>query len=460
MKLRLITLLAFGLVISLIALGKDSFFLETIHHIDNGKYYAIRFGLIAAFAACILKIKSWNYTSPTAIAKPLNTIIVGPDPLLSLRALACAMVLLGHFFMVVFPLRNFDKVYLSKNPVWLLTSSPWAGVWVFFTLSGYLMGKGFFTGRYNFSGTALLSFYRNRLYRILPVAVFVMLLTIVLSHPELVDRHNIWLLLGFLSFDYQEIPIGAFWSVNTEMQFYLLVPFFCFALFSSIQNGPFLKWLAFIGVASVVTFLPVARANVFNAHPDMGYYFITAYKPLWWNMDIFAIGIFSNIILNICRKYITTRVSCIITGCIIIAAMYVVASFVSAKVIQGSLNYQHFFVIFLPSLIAVFTGAGIIAFELARERGELKDHSVIRMIIARTQFFGTLTYCIYVWHAPVLLSFKKIMPAENWRQSADSSIVSFIFIIGISVITYYAVEKPFDKKRHLPLYDCKTSNPS
>jgi hypothetical protein len=59
------------------------------------------------------------------------------EPLMGLRAMACLMVLMGHFFRVVFP---FSHEGVPKAAM-LLLSPPWAGVWLFFALSGYLMGK-------------------------------------------------------------------------------------------------------------------------------------------------------------------------------------------------------------------------------------------------------------------------------------------------------------------------------
>lgn len=60
---------------------------------------------------------------------------------------------------------------------WRLEGEVWAGlnlpgrasVWMFFGLSGYVIGHGFLSGRYAFDRAGVLAFYRRRAARILPL---------------------------------------------------------------------------------------------------------------------------------------------------------------------------------------------------------------------------------------------------------------------------------------------------
>ena len=61
------------------------------------------------------------------------------DPLMGLRALACLIVLVGHYFLVVLPFADGSTSLATRS---IFRAPPWAGVWIFFTLSGYLRGKG------------------------------------------------------------------------------------------------------------------------------------------------------------------------------------------------------------------------------------------------------------------------------------------------------------------------------
>ena len=150
------------------------------------------------------------------------------DPLLGLRALACLNVFLGHWFMVVFgpaAPANTNGEYALRTA---LSFSPWCGVWMFFTLSGYLMGKGFVTGRHSVDREGLKKFYRNRVLRIFPIYFISIFLVAVFVNPTYLDFREpsaIRCLLQAGLFDQQTGgTIGALWSVSTEFQFYLLAP--------------------------------------------------------------------------------------------------------------------------------------------------------------------------------------------------------------------------------------------
>lgn len=149
------------------------------------------------------------------------------DSLMGLRALAAVMVLLGHYFALVFALPK-PQAGLQWILYSLMEGCPYAGVWVFFTLSGYLMGKGF-RSRYQLTEEGIFAFYRNRMLRILPLYVGALFLVGLFTSPGLFLPRNWWQWIEVCLFDYRGDlplpPIGALWSVSTEVQFYCLPPF-------------------------------------------------------------------------------------------------------------------------------------------------------------------------------------------------------------------------------------------
>jgi hypothetical protein len=141
-------------------------------------YVALRLPIAAFFVWTVLRFPVLAVQA-TQGSKPVRTERFF-DPLMGLRALACFMVLMGHFFMVTFPFAG--DVHRIVRIV--LEAPPWCGVWIFFTLSGYLMGKGFAKGRYTLDETGTRLFLRNRLLRIGPI--------LLLRNPagELVPVHR------------------------------------------------------------------------------------------------------------------------------------------------------------------------------------------------------------------------------------------------------------------------------
>ncbi len=142
--------------------------------------------------------------SPTRFKRPVRPLDAyadersARDPLLGLRALACLNVFFGHWFMVVFgpatPANSHEEYALRTA----LSFSPWCGVWMFFTLSGYLMGKGFVTGRHSIDREGLKKFYRNRVLRIFPIYFISMFLVAVFVDPTYLDFRNSGAIQSFL----------------------------------------------------------------------------------------------------------------------------------------------------------------------------------------------------------------------------------------------------------------------
>ncbi|WP_375506305.1 acyltransferase family protein [uncultured Nostoc sp.] len=122
----------------------------------------------------------------TVIVKEVDTALVKEsknslDALLSLRGVACLIVVIYHGIIIpqlfgsqlspgaqLSSLRQ-SIIYHGYDFTWILFSHGPAAVWIFFVLSGYLMGKGFYSGRYIANISGIVNFWRNRILRIFPL---------------------------------------------------------------------------------------------------------------------------------------------------------------------------------------------------------------------------------------------------------------------------------------------------
>lgn len=147
-----------------------------------------------------------------------------------LRGVAILLVIFYHYFR-----RSNFFVSLGPPPVAALLDSTWAGVDIFFVLSGFLIGGIIFD-----EGSAdnfLHLFYRRRMLRILPVAflavafsysILPLLNPNILLHVQvppyayLLFINNFWTALGRQPFQ----PLGPMWTLAIEFQFYLVAPLF------------------------------------------------------------------------------------------------------------------------------------------------------------------------------------------------------------------------------------------
>jgi peptidoglycan/LPS O-acetylase OafA/YrhL len=102
------------------------------------------------------------------------------DPLLILRGIACLMVVVSHCN----PPRH-SIVYQNYDLIWLIFAPGGVSVWIFFCLSGYLIGKAFYLERYQINLLGILNFWRNRCVRILPLYSFAILILSLFVYPDI-----------------------------------------------------------------------------------------------------------------------------------------------------------------------------------------------------------------------------------------------------------------------------------
>lgn len=151
-----------------------------------------------------------------------------------------------------------------------------AGVDIFFVISGYLIGKHLLA-EIGQDRLSLLRFYGRRARRLFP-ALLVMLLAVwaigwaILSGAEFTDlgkhvaaaalfSNNVllWSQSGYFDAPSSVKPLLHLWSLGVEEQFYLLVP--CLLLLGSSRGRPALRWALRAGSVSLLFTLtcPVPR---------------------------------------------------------------------------------------------------------------------------------------------------------------------------------------------------------
>ncbi len=360
------------------------------------------------------------------------------EPLMGLRAMACMIVLMGHFFLIYFPYSTSAAPAVVQM---LLDSSPWAGVWLFFTLSGYLMGKGFVRARYTLDEAGCRLFYRNRILRIGPIYYVSILVLSVYTCPQIFHWKHAWILFEMAIFDYRSLPINPnqiLWSVSTEMQFYLLAPvmvLFLFYLKEKTGRGFLLVPLLFLCLGT-------ALRMWIKSHKGNLQMFYLGYSPLVTNLDLFLAGISINLVPRI-------RVS------------VVVRQWLGPTLFAGSLGFYA-----LVSWITFYKSNFHMDYEDIQARGQILccliacvliyvaelcgrieiRKSPVSWFLMGLQAMGTLTYCLYVFHPEVLLVNADLLPKVH---SLDVSLHQFPLVmletLLMASLFYFFIEKPFDR---------------
>lgn len=435
------TLWAVGLCASLFVLSSSYFDIERPDWTIEQHYYLVIFDLVlVAFLASVLFAGSRGGT--IAVVPPDRRIAMkGPDPLLTLRAFACFLVFMGHYFAVVFPIGTLSTTLKSAPSYALLTSCPWAGVWIFYCLSGYLMGKGFFLGRYGLTADGLRRFYTNRLLRIYPVYVSAILIVGILQTPQLFTAKLAWNLLQALLFNAAGIevylPVGALNTLSTEFQFYMLAPFFGLLILK-------IEEMFEINAAFIVIILAIGACLRYEAQTVyQAKWPYDVYVPFISNADLFFSGM-------LCAKIVTASKQrsgafAPIAAIIGIPVFYAAISYAAAFCFYQGNDFACFTSL-APTASAIFALAFIAAFE---QRLKMLDRiPICRVIVRWTQIFGILTFCIYVWHSQIMLAIRSTMPKSLSSLTVYTTLPLVVVIVAIFAVGFYwTVERPFEQMK-------------
>jgi peptidoglycan/LPS O-acetylase OafA/YrhL len=202
-----------------------------------------------------------------------------------LRAIAVVWVMLFHSFIVG---------GLGPDFEWL-SRFGWAGVDIFFVLSGFLIGTQVLRELQRGAGISLGGFYARRAWRIVPA--FAVVLALYGFLPALREAPGLqpwWQFATFtmnLLIDYdRNKAFSHAWSLCVEEHFYLVFPLLAwwFARRASVARV--------LGVCSAVAVLGLAlRGGTWLHHaaidPSRNWYIEEIYYPTWMRLDGLLMGV-------------------------------------------------------------------------------------------------------------------------------------------------------------------------
>lgn len=217
------------------------------------------------------------------------------DPINFLRVFATMVVFIAH--TNVFS----SRVLYTGIGSFFLNAPAWSAMWIFFTLSGYLAGKNFFSKKYELTFAGIKKYYIQKFVKVYVPTVLFILIACILSYPEFIPEHPL-VLREFLLCIYGSTwgspavdGVGATWFVFTLMWLYFIAPLLSWVA-SNISQLRFkihdklindVLYLLFI-----ILFLlggQIWKSYVFRANLD---YFHYSYTPAYANISCFAVGIF------------------------------------------------------------------------------------------------------------------------------------------------------------------------
>ena len=315
-----------------------------------------------------------------------------------IRGLACTGVIFGH-------------AYDGTRYAFELNGGFW--VWVFFVLSGYLVGNGFLTRRYEINLQGISSFLLNRGLRVLPLAYIALLLSLLMFSisatgvPSALIRQFL-----FIPVSNQMTLLGPLWSVAVELQYYLLSILFLPVL---SQAGPMLRTFILIALWSGSVHLSPSAINLFGDNPDQP-------RTLLGNLPFFIFGFLIAAIkpIRVCQS----------------GTIKVIGVFVLVSLATYLNNY-------LPGYFW-HTGGAVVAsclvaiIVLVDAKSAFGEGRAARLLLPM-RWCGVYCYGIYVWHA--------VIGTANYLffkfESGLVMLTLLAFSIPLASVSYRFIEEPF-----------------
>lgn len=336
-----------------------------------------------------------------------------------LRCVACLMVYCLHVAIFTNNCAGgqiFDKAYMK-----VFQTPAWGGVWIFFILSGYLAGKGFFDGRYVLEKKSIFLYYKKKFIKVLVPTFAFILLCCVLVYPEFV-KDNPEFLFRLFTFSYNGRPgadgISAAWYVFTLVPLYLLTPLFCFIVLKAEKKR---LVCALISALIIVGFL--YRFFAVKCGFD---WFNMVYTPFFANIDLFFSGI--------CISYLAKSLSDKRIHGVLFKdfSLFLLFVFILLNSVVFFMKFYIYAIVF-PTIYLLLVGGCLLVF--SDEKWRTCDSPLEKAL----SIFSSISFEFYLFHSLILHTFSTAFNENNivvlhFKLLFTGFILTFIFAQGFHKI--------------------------
>lgn len=297
----------------------------------------------------------------------------------------------------------------------------WAGVDVFFVLSGFLITSILMDGRGKQGAWS--HFYERRALRILPPLILMLIAATYLFKLHW-GMNAFWYLLFAMNFaeakGVGQPGLGILWSLAVEEQFYLFWPFI------ALKFPPATVMRIAIALIALAPILRGIATPFFSDHWAVFYL-------MPFRMDLLAAGAVmavlwrQGIALRLWRKVGLWMMA---SGTVLFAAFARLIPTFEARYNTTLYNVLGY------SLICC-AAAGLIAFSLGTERGWWMNVITAKPV----RWIGMVSYSAYLVHAGV------IGLVRPFGSRGKDAAVEFVLTLAIAALSWFAVERPLLRLR-------------
>ncbi|MGK9219622.1 acyltransferase [Microbacterium barkeri] len=322
------------------------------------------------------------------------------------------MVLLFHFWPVALP-------------------GGYAGVDVFFVISGYLITSHLIRERDRSGRIDLPRFWARRARRLLPASLFVVLVSAVATwlvvpvtfwqdwYKQMAGAIAYvlnWLLaadsVDYLASENNASAVQHYWSLSVEEQFYIFWPLLILACAASLRKFP--RRAIVFGISAITTLSLVVSVAMTISAPAAAY-FVTPTRA--WEFGVGALLVFLPAASNALIRAIS--------GWAGLAAILATGLFYTAATP-------------FPGYAALLPALGtalVIWSESTRYRWSFTIAANLRPL----QYVGDISYSLYLWHWPLIV----VTPYVTGRElSFLDTLALFVISLALAALTKKYIEDP------------------
>ena len=324
-----------------------------------------------------------------------------------------------------------------------------AGVDVFFVISGYVISQSIIGLKDISFVSSLRQFYSRRARRILPVLLVFALTIVLVSHAEIfatgaseVARTGLFSLLSITNisfaisnFNYfsstlELNPLSHTWSLAVEEQFYLVFPLLMFGVILRMKSRRIgVAFLLLLGIISLAlsVWLTSKVGRIAGLHAQM----LAFYLPVTRSSEFLA-GAISAMVLPSSVASAKWSRSAVATGFVLVGVISVGAS-------EGS----------WPGVGAIVPVVGTVLLLTSGRYPHAFSHSLMGSASACGRLLGWIgdrSYSWYLWHWPLLLAARQTaIPRLGGLRDAGFAAVALL----LAHTTYSVIEQPWRGRRPL-----------
>jgi len=178
------------------------------------------------------------------------------------------------------------------------------------------------------------------------------------------------------------------------------------------------------------------------------YWLRHVFYPMSANMDCFFAGYGAAVVVNFLKMRSFYLRSGMLAAVVVGIVYYVILSY--ASYVCMALEHAPFRVFYLglfPGITAIVTAIIIVLFEVSI-RSFTNRNSITRKFWLLQSGLGMLTYSLYVWHEPVILSLRNVAKISmSFVESIAYFPIGLLLCVSVSYVFYKYVETRFDTMR-------------